>query len=257
MIKSIAIVYLYLFLQMTIVWVIYRVLKNPSVVDVSWSLGLMMAGLIYLGEHTLNLRTTMIAALLIIWALRLAGYLWYTRIRLGHVDKRYLELSHSWKIAKSLGFFLNFQLQALFILILSIVFLFAATDSPTSISLVDGIAAFIVALGIGGESIADLQLNQFKSKHKGKTCDVGLWQYSRHPNYFFELLVWCGFFLFGLQHNFGWVGIVSPIWLYIIFTKMTIPITERSSIHSRGQAYLDYQQKTSMLFPWPPKRANS
>jgi steroid 5-alpha reductase family enzyme len=107
----IAVVFFYLVVQMSIVWVIYRILKNPSVVDASWSIGLMMSGLIYLGSSPINARNITVSILLIMWALRLAGYLWYTRIRQGHVDKRYKELSSNWKISRSLGFFLNFQLQ--------------------------------------------------------------------------------------------------------------------------------------------------
>lgn len=250
MLKLIIIVYLYLVFQMVLVWVLYRILKNPSVVDVSWSFGLMMAGLIYLGSQPLNLRLLVIGGLLMLWALRLAGYLWYTRIRKGHVDKRYLQLSDQWKMAKSLGFFLNFQLQGLFIFILSSVFLYAAMQSPAHLSLFDYAGCILVLVGVVGESSADLQLYHFKQAQKGKVCNVGLWQYSRHPNYFFELFVWGGFALFGLQHSYGWIGFIAPIWLYIIFAKMTIPITERSSIASKGQAYLDYQKRTPMLFPY-------
>ena len=111
----IAIVFIYLFLQMCFVWIIYRLIKNPSVVDASWSIGLMTSGLIYLWSLPMTPRSAVISMLIIIWALRLAGYLWYTRIRQGHVDKRYTELSTNWKISQSLGFFLNFQLQGLLI----------------------------------------------------------------------------------------------------------------------------------------------
>lgn len=242
--------YVYLVLQMSFVWLLYRLLKNPSVVDVSWSLGLMMSGLIYIFYQPIDPRLIVLSCLLIVWALRLAGYLWYTRIRQGHVDKRYLQLSDQWKIAKSLGFFLNFQLQAIFIFILSIVFLLSAAGSPKNMSYLDYIGTFLVIMGVIGESIADMQLYHFRNTQKGKVCNAGLWNYSRHPNYFFELLVWFGFALFALHSRYGWLGLISPLWLYIIFTKMTIPITERGSIESKGQAYIDYQKRTPMIFPW-------
>ncbi|MBN9231184.1 MAG: DUF1295 domain-containing protein, partial [Legionella sp.] len=100
---SFFLVILYLFMQMSFMWGLYRILKNPSVVDVSWSLGLMISGLLYLGSAPLNSRTLVIGSLLILWALRLAFYLWFTRIRKGEVDKRYTELSSGWKISPSLG----------------------------------------------------------------------------------------------------------------------------------------------------------
>lgn len=257
MIKSIILVYFYLISQMSFVWLLYRASKNPSVVDVSWSIGLMVAGLIYINDQPFKLRLLVLGGLLVLWAMRLAGYLWLTRIRKGHVDKRYLQLSSNWKIAKSLGFFLNFQLQGIFILIISSVFLFAARNSPDQLSLLDYAGCLLAISGIAGESISDIQLYRFRNKNSGKVCDVGMWKYSRHPNYFFELMVWCGFALFAWQAANGWIGFIAPAWLYVIFTKMTIPVTERVSIKSKGQAYIDYQAQTSMIFPWFRKKANS
>ncbi|WP_131794918.1 DUF1295 domain-containing protein [Fluoribacter gormanii] len=250
-------VVIYLILQMSFMWGLYRILNNPSVVDVSWSLGLMVSGLIYLSLTTLNTRTLIIGCLLILWALRLAIYLWYTRIRKGHVDKRYLELSSNWKISPSLGFFINFQLQGLLILIISSVFFLISKSGLTHISLLDSIAFCIILVGIMGETLADLQLQRFKTRHKGEVCNEGLWNYSRHPNYFFDWLSWMGFALFAIQSNIGYLSILSPLLLYVIFTRMTGPLTERGSIQSRGQKYIAYQKQTSMFFPWFKKKIDS
>jgi steroid 5-alpha reductase family enzyme len=250
MIKLMLIVYLYLVLQMCCVWLASRFLKNPSVVDVSWSIGLMMAGLIYLYSQPNTLRISIIAILLVVWGLRLAGYLWYSRVRKGHVDKRYTEMGNGWKINKSLGFFLNFQLQGILIFVVSIVFLFISKTAAANFSLLDYIAFGVVLIGIFGESLADLQLQRFKAGNKGKVCNVGLWRYSRHPNYFFDWLTWCGFALFAEDFAFGCIGWISPLLMYLIFTRVTGPMTERGSIQSRGQAFVDYQKQTSMFFPW-------
>lgn len=254
---SIGVVVIYLFLQMSLMWGLYRILKNPSVVDVSWSLGLMVSGLIYLSLASLTLRTMIIGFLLILWALRLAFYLWYTRIRKGHVDKRYIELSAHWKISPSLGFFINFQLQGLLILIISSVFFLISQSGQTLITMIDILAFCIIAVGILGESLADLQLQRFKAQHKGEVCNKGLWNYSRHPNYFFDWLSWVGFALFAIQSDIGYLCLASPLMLYIIFTRMTGPMTERGSIQSRGQKYITYQKQTSMFFPWFKKKIDS
>lgn len=248
--NAIAIVFFYLVLQMCFVWMVYRLLKNPSVVDASWSIGLMMSGLIYLGSMPITPRTTVVSALLTLWALRLAGYLWYTRVYKGHIDKRYTELSNHWKINKSLGFFLNFQLQGLLIFIISFIFYLIANSINSSLTLLDGMAIGIVLAGVIGETIADLQLYRFKARHKGGVCTIGLWNYSRHPNYFFDWLTWLGFTLFAFQSHKGAFGMVSLLVLYLIFTRITGPLTERGSVQSRGQQYLDYQKETSMFFPW-------
>lgn len=246
----ISIVLVYLFLQMCFVWMGYRLTKNPSIVDLSWSIGLMVSGLIYLWLPPITPRRAVMGALIILWALRLAGYLWYARIRQGHLDKRYTELSKDWKMSQSLGFFLNFQLQGLLIFLISFIFYWTSVDSSSSLSLLDQIAVGVVIFGIVGESVADWQLNRFKKRQKGGVCNVGLWNYSRHPNYFFDWLTWVGFTLFAIQSHRGYLGVVSLLILYIIFTRVTGPLTERGSVQSRGQKYIDYQNQTSMFFPW-------
>lgn len=248
--NSVPIVLGYLVLQMTVVWLAYRLLNNPSVVDSAWSIGLMNAGLIYLGSTSWTLRSIVIAVLLVLWALRLAGYLWYTRILQGHIDQRYTELSSQWKINPSLGFFLNFQLQGGLIFLISLVFHWITQDAPTQLTWIDCVAIGIVAVGIAGESIADYQLHRFKQNRTHGVCAVGLWQYSRHPNYFFDWVTWLGFTVFAVQSSQGYFGVFSLGVLYLIFTQITGPLTERRSVASRGQQYLDYQQQTSMFFPW-------
>ncbi|HRD69900.1 MAG TPA: DUF1295 domain-containing protein [Legionella sp.] len=238
-----------LFIHMCVVWGIYRYLKNPSVVDVGWASGLTLSGLLYLWIPSISFRTLILGLILILWGARLGIYLWYTRIRLGHVDKRYTSLSSQWKIAKPLGFFLNFQLQALLILVISIPWYFSGTAEADRLT---GLDYFALALAIGalvGETIADNQLQEFKQKNKGKVCDVGLWHYSRHPNYFFEWLIWCAFALFGFAHSYGLIGLISPLTLYLLMTQITGPMTEAESLKSRGKAYEEYQKSTPMFFP--------
>jgi len=236
---------------------VYRVLKNPSVVDTSWSIVLLISGLIYLGMMPITPRTTVVGALLALWALRLAGYIWYTRILEGHVDKRYTELSNNWKINQALGFFLNFQLQGLLIFIISFLFYFISNTNKSSLTVIDVMAIVMVLVGVLGETVADLQLYRFKTRQKGGVCNKGLWNYSRHPNYFFDWLTWLGFTFFAFQSNNGYLGIISLLVLYLIFTQITAPLTERGSVHSRGQKYIDYQTRTSMFFPWFKKKSDS
>lgn len=250
-------VIIYLFLQMSFMWGVYRILKNPSVVDVSWSLGLMISGLIYLIQIPLNPRMLITTTFLVLWALRLAFYLWYTRIREGHIDKRYTTLSSNWKISPSWGFFINFQLQGILIFIISSVFLWISKSQLTSITMIDNLAFCIITLGIIGETLADLQLYYFKKQYKGEVCQIGLWHYSRHPNYFFDWLSWVGFSVVAMQSNLGYLGFVSPAMLYIIFTRMTGPLTERGSLQSRGEKYRVYQKQTPMFFPWFKKKIDS
>ncbi|KTD34389.1 hypothetical protein Lmor_1786 [Legionella moravica] len=247
--KLLLLVYCIVFLHMCLIWCLYRYLKNPSIVDVGWATGLTISGLVYLFANPFSTRALILGAVLALWGGRLGFYLWYTRIRIGHVDPRYIRLSNHWKIAKPLGFFLNFQIQGLLITLIAIPWYFCGIAGVASLSIFDYLGFLLAITGLVGETIADLQLQQYKRAPSGALCNIGLWYYSRHPNYFFEWLVWCGFSLFGLAYSSGFIGLLSPLTLYLIMTQITGPMTEKGSIESRGQAYIDYQKTTPMFFP--------
>ena len=116
---------------------------------------------------------------------------------------------------------------------------------------------FLFIFALIGETIADEQLQSFKREpaNKGKTCDTGLWYYSRHPNYFFEWLVWVGLFIYALGSPNGWIAFVSPLLMFYLMMYVSgVPLAEEQALLSRGQAYKDYQQTTSVFFPLPKRK---
>lgn len=239
-----------IFLHMCLIWAWYRYTKNPSVVDVGWASGLTIIGMLYLYSSPISSRTMLLSLVLLIWGVRLGGYLWFTRIHRHLLDKRYTQLSDSWKISKPLGFLLNFQFQGVLILIVSLPWYFVSQiPSNHSLSTIDYLMILIALLSISAETIADYQLQSFKKHHPGQVCDVGLWFYSRHPNYFFEWLTWCVYACFALPASLGFLAWFSPLMLFGIMTRITAPLTEKGSIQSRGALYLDYQKVTPMFFP--------
>lgn len=244
-----SIVFLMIIAHMSLIWLWYLKTNNPSVVDVGWASGLTLSGLIYLSQSSLSIRTAILGIALLLWGVRLGGYLWWTRIRHKHVDKRYTALSQSWTIKKPLGFLINFQLQGLFIFIVSISWYFIALNPTKNISLLDiaGLMFFFLSLGL--ESLADAQLQQFKKNHPGQVCNQKLWRFSRHPNCFFEWLIWCSFTFFALPAPYGVLSLCSPLALYVIMVFITIPVTERESIKARGKNYIEYQATTAQFFP--------
>ena len=245
-----------IFFHMCLIWLWYRYTKNPSVVDVGWATGLTTMGMFYLYSSPMSSRTILLGLVLLIWGVRLGGYLWFTRIHRHLHDKRYAKLSDNWKISKPLGFLLNFQFQGLLIFIISLPWYFIS-QIPTDYSLcaIDYVLIAIALLSIAAESMADYQLQAFKAHHPGQVCDVGLWFYSRHPNYFFEWLIWCVFASFACSASLGWLAWISPLMLFGIMTRITAPMTEEGSIQSRGALYLSYQKVTPMFFPklWKKK----
>jgi steroid 5-alpha reductase family enzyme len=106
-----------------------------------------------------------------------------------------------------------------------------------------------------GEIVADTQLARFKRdpKNKGRVCNTGLWRYSRHPNYFFEWLIWMSFAIVALPAKYGYVGFLSPaLMLYLLLRVTGIPATEEQALRSKGDAYRKYQRTTPVFIPWFP-----
>lgn len=236
---SLLVVPCYLFLQMCVVWLIARRMKNPAVVDIFWGVGLVVAGWIYLWPVTQNLRIFIAASLLLVWGLRLSLYLTFTRWN--KPDVRYEVIGQRW--------FAHFQMQALMMWVISLVFFFASTALLDQVTWMDIVGYSVIALGILGETLSDWQLLHFKKKFPEKVCEAGWWRFSRHPNTFFDWMAWCGFFIIGSQSPYGWLSIVSPLCLYIVMNYVTNPLTERFSLKSKGDAYRHYQSITPPFFP--------
>jgi steroid 5-alpha reductase family enzyme len=233
---------------MLLIWLISILIRNPGIIDFFWSVMLTVVGDYYL-SFNMNYRSILILSLLSFWGIRLALYMFISRIVPRKVEKRYIRLSQGWKSGALFGFFINFQFQGLCVWLMTLVFWLASLNTASNINYVDYLATVLCIVGIIGEICADVQLSNFKKINVKAVCNVGLWKYSRHPNLFFDWLVWVGFFVFGLSSKYGYAGIISPILLYIIMTKMTGPITEKMSVESRGEAYLHYQKKTAYFFP--------
>jgi len=114
----------------------------------------------------------------------------------------------------------------------------------------------VALIGISGETLADYQMTTFKKEnHRANTvCREGLWKYSRHPNYFFEMIIWIGLFLFACGSAYGWTTFYAPAIITFLLLKVTgIPPTETSAVKRKGDSYRDYQRTTSAFIPLPPK----
>ncbi len=244
-------------LLMLLLWLIHFPLRNAAIVDAGWAAGLAQLGCLYAAmSDGWEPRRILIAAMAAIWGLRLAIYLIVTRV-IGHPEEgRYVQLRNDWGTHIALKFLLFFEFQALVCVVLSAPFLLAARNIEPAFSALEIAGAGLWLIAMTGEAAADLQLNAFKSNsaNRGKTCRTGLWRYSRHPNYFFEWLIWVAFALVALPAHAGFAGLISPaLILFFLFKVSGIPATEAQALRSRGDEYRRYRETTSAFVPWFPR----
>lgn len=239
-------------------WAVQRRSGDAGIVDVGWAASLGAAGIAVaaFGDGD-PLRRALAGAMIGLWGLRLAGYLFADRLGKDHEDGRYVNLRHYWGERAQPWFFVFFQAQAV-IVVLFLLPLAAATANPRPLGLGDVLAVFIWLVSVGGESLADRRLSRFRSDpaNRGKTCREGLWRYSRHPNYFFEWLHWWAYVALAASAD-GWswlVALLGPVLMLVFLYRLTgIPYTEAQALKSRGDDYREYQRTTSAFFPWFPR----
>jgi steroid 5-alpha reductase family enzyme len=241
---------------MFILWLLHFPLRNASIVDVGWAMGISLLAMIY-AVHGVGYwrRTLFLAPMAMLWGLRLGLHLLFTRVNGQPEEGRYAELRRKWGSNVGLKFLLFFEVQAVLCGVLSLPFLVAMHDPGKGMPELENVGLGIWVVAFLGEMIADWQLARFKKdpKNKGRVCNVGLWRYSRHPNYFFEFFIWVSFAMVALPAKYGYLGLIAPaLILYFLFRVTGIPATEEQAIRSKGKAYREYQKSTSAFIPWFP-----
>jgi steroid 5-alpha reductase family enzyme len=230
--------------------------RTDVVTDLSYSLtfALLAVVLPFTGGRE---PSQLIASLLVLlWAIRLGGYL-FRRILRMKVDHRFDAMRD-----KPLRFarFWLLQAVAVAVIMLPVSYLLDRSGAPGfGAWAAAGVAVWLAGLLI--EAVADAQKSAFRSKdeHRGRFIASGLWRYSRHPNYFGEILVWWGLFLYAVPFLDGaaFAVVVGPVFITLLLLFVSgIPLLERSANEKYGDdpAYRDYKRRTSILVPLPPRR---
>jgi len=240
---------------MALAWFIGRRLKNAGYVEAFWPFVFALVVWLFalLGGGS-PLRKSVIAILVTLWAVRLGCYL-VKRVARHHEveDLRYRQLREQFPKRPWHMFFGFAQLQAVLIGVLSVPLAVASYNSTPTFATVEIVALALWLIGFVGEATADRQLDRFRldPENAGRVCQGGLWRYSRHPNYFFEWLIWVAYFLFALAVPGGWFTVYVPLLMLLLLTKVTgLPACEGRALQSRGEAYRDYQRRTSSFVPW-------
>lgn len=241
------------------VWFWAKKVKNAGIVDVFWALNFPVITLItYVLADGFEVRKLLICSAFLLAELRLGIYLWKRVV--GHLKEeegRYVQLRKEWGEHANRNFFIFFQFQALSNVILALPFFIITANPNPQIQPLEYVGLAIWLLASIGEFVADKQLAAFKKNpaNKGKVCQNGLWNYSRHPNYFFEWITWMAYFVFALASPWGILAIVSPaVMLYLLLRVTGVPNNEEQNLRSKPEAYQQYQATTSAFFPWFKKK---
>lgn len=244
---------------MAAAWAVRMRTGRSGWIDAIWSTAVGLAGVIAALGAAGGGRRWLIAALIVLWSGRLALHIG-ARTHGAADDPRYAELARQWGDAFPRRLFVFLQIQAAAGLVLALAVHLAA-GAPAAFAAPSDVAATLVVLvGIAGEALADAQLRRFRrTAPAGAVCDVGLWGWSRHPNYFFEWIAWCGFALFALagiaDRPIQAAAVAAPAMMWLLLVRVSgIPPLEAHMLESRGSAFRAYRARVSPFFPHPPRR---
>ena len=197
-------------------------------------------------------RELLISILVAIWSIRLSGFL-FLRIHHKGKDGRFDDLKTS-----PVRFLVPWTLQGLWIFLTAnvVIVINSQTGLSPPLGIWDVIGLLIWILGFGIEVLADVQKTRFDSnpKNEGRWIDQGLWSLCRHPNYLGETLLWTGIAVFGVSclEGFEWVSWISPVFVYLLLTKVSgIPILDRRALSKWGDdpEYQEYRERVPAMIP--------
>jgi steroid 5-alpha reductase family enzyme len=243
-----------------VVFAYTRVFKNTSIYDPYWSVIPIAIAVWFAttgwGSVTSTGHSILVVALVIFWGMRLTAN-WLRRWEgLSHIDWRYVDFEKKsgkwfWWVS-----FTGLQLVPTLIVYLGCLPLYPALVEPTE---PPGIWSWLTAIWTFGavvlELVADNQLVRFleKNRQKSAVCNVGLWAYSRFPNYLGEVAFWWGLFFLGwLANPAWWWTVVGPLTMTAMFHFISIAMMEKRHLERRP-GYAEAMKSTPRWVPWFPK----
>jgi steroid 5-alpha reductase family enzyme len=243
------------FLVQWLAFVPAYLLQNERFFDLTGSITyISVTTLAVLLGPVIDARSILLLALVVVWAVRLGTFL-FRRIQRAGKDGRFDEIKPSF-----VRFLLTWTLQALwvtFTLAAALAAITARTRKELGLFALAGLLVWI--LGFAIEVVADAQKSRFRADpdNKGKFIDTGLWAWSRHPNYFGEIVLWIGVAIIALPilRSWQWVTLISPVFVVVLLTRISgVPMLEKRADEKWGgqEDYEAYKTRTPVLIPRPP-----
>lgn len=237
-----------------IVFLLAKKLKRHDILDIAWGLSFIFVTFVcMIIFQSFNILSIIFLFIITIWGVRLSSHIYFRNIG-KHDDNRYIELTKN--IKNNFELFIKIYLPQLYLmLIICSPILFTVISKTNTLEIINIFGILIWIFGFIFESTADLQLKKFKSdiSNKGKIMDSGLWAYSRHPNYFGEVVQWWGIWTISLSTIYSFFTFIGPATItYLILFVSGIPLLEKSK--ENNELYIKYKSRVNKFIPWFQKR---
>lgn len=247
---------LFLFLYMNFWFLFSLIKKRNDMADVAWGLGfIFLAWASFILSQSFNIRGLLLNILVSIWGLRLSWHI-YSRNKNKPEDYRYLSWRKSWgKWFYIRSYFQIYILQGVFLFFIVFPIISVNKYSGLPLGWLDFFGILIWIFGFCFEVIGDAQLAKFNKnpKNKDKIMQEGLWRYTRHPNYFGEVMLWWGIFIISLRSINFLYTIISPLTITVLILFISgIPLLEKK--YQERSDFKEYKKRTSIFFPLPNKK---
>ena len=239
------------------IWFIISIFrKRNDVADVAWGFGfILLSWASYLISINFNLKGLLVGFLVSIWGLRLAWHI-YFRNKGKTEDYRYIVWRKEWgKWFYLRSYFQVYILQGIFLFLIVLPVLIINKSAGQGIGIIEIVGVLVWIVGFFFETVGDAQLSRFikNPENKGKIMQSGLWQYTRHPNYFGEVTGWWGIWLIAFSVPFGWLSVIGPLTITILILKVSgISLLEKKM--EENPDFIEYKKRTSIFIPLPSNK---
>ena len=226
------------------------IIRRNDYADIAWGLGYVVLCAYHASVRPLHPVLIVCYLLILIWGIRLSVFL-YQRNSRKTEDFRYLQWRKEWgKTFYWRSYLQVYLLKAFFLLVIISPVLFAVSVSTSSWSWYMLIGGIVWSIGFYWQSVGDYQLRQFirQRKSKDEVLQTGLWRYSRHPNYFGEVIMWWGIYLVIWPLSGSWLFIIGPLTITVLIRYVSgVPMLERR--YAKNQAFQEYKKRVPVLVP--------
>ncbi len=237
-------------------WIVSVAIKNASIVDIVWGSGfVVVAWVSYAVADGDDTRRIVLAVMVTLWGLRLAGYL--AKRNIGHgEDYRYRAMRKHWGPRfPIISLVTVFLLQGVLMWVVSIGVQLGQVPASPAFGPIGTMGILVWLVGLAFETVGDLQLARFKADpaNSGKVMDKGLWSLTRHPNYFGDSLVWWGIAIVAAESGLGAWGFLGAAVMNFLLVRVSGVALLEKSLSKRKEGYAEYVARTSAFLPRPPR----